>query len=335
MYVARQIYVFFTLAFIILWPSLSVAQRNFIIDTDVAIDDVIAILYILNQKDITVQAITIESNGNAHCKPAYANIEGILKVTQHLGIPVACGSDKPLAGNHHFTKQVLDDCDRLGGSGFSAEHVSLPKRSAKELMVSVLQDAAEPLDILSIGPMTTIAEVITAHPELKSKIRRIFAMGGAISAAGNIKEVDPSSTNDSAEWNIYIDPLAAQIVFKSSIPITLVPLDATNQSPFNKNAYKLFEKSHSSPGANFIYKALVNYRDLLNGGWYFWDPMAAVVAVDDSFCKFKNMKLSVRLKPESLSGSTVIDNQLGGKVRVCLDIDDSKFKRLLINGLNG
>lgn len=89
------------------------ALRPFIIDTDVGVDDAIAILYLLKYPTIQIKAITISGDGNAHCKPAIRNTLGLLRMMHELAIPVACGQETPLMGNHHFPAKVLDESDTL------------------------------------------------------------------------------------------------------------------------------------------------------------------------------------------------------------------------------
>src|SRR5688572_5656210 len=80
--------------------------KNLLIDTDVGIDDAIAILYVFKAPEFKVSAITIEPTGNTHCKTGYANIQGLIKLGHYRRMAVACGSQHPLQGHHVFTKEV-------------------------------------------------------------------------------------------------------------------------------------------------------------------------------------------------------------------------------------
>jgi len=311
------------------------ASREFIIDTDVGMDDAIAILYLLKRPDITVKAITIEGDGNAHCKAAFANLQGLLKLVHRTGIPAACGRPTPLAGNHQFPQKVLDLCDRLAGTPLDKPQVNPPQQTAKNLLITTLRSSSHPIDILAIGPLTTIAEAFDEQPNLKNKIRMIYQMGGAIRVPGNIQDVNPKLDNKVAEWNIYIDPLAAQKVFHSGVPMTLVPLDVTNQVPIDYSFYQHIKKNNKSPGTNFIHELLDrNKKWILSNTWYFWDPMAAVIASDESIAIIEKQPLTVILQPESQSGATVIDTKNGAPIRVVTKINVEKFKTLLLDTLN-
>ena len=312
--------------------SLATAPKNFIIDTDVAADDVIAILYLLKQPNVHIEAITIESDGNAHCKPAFNNVKKVLQITHHETIPIACGQPTPLRGSHHFPEEVLKECDTLKGLMPENPEIKIPKQSAEALMSSTLASAKKPVSILAIAPLTTIAQVLEKYPDLKHKISQIYIMGGAIKVAGNIKDVEPKSINETAEWNIYIDPYAAEKVFHSGVRITLVPLDITNTVLMDNDFYQAIKKNHRSPEANFIFEMLEHNKEMVfSHSWYFWDPMAAVLALHPELANFKTLLLSVKQSPEKLSGATIIDTTNGAKIRVALTIQRQLFKKHLIS----
>ena len=155
-------------------------------------------------------------------------------------------------------------------------------------------------------------------------------MGGAVHVPGNIVEVDSTLKNAYAEWNIYLDPLAASIVFRSGVPVTLVPLDATNQVPIDENFYTQLKTNQNTPAGKFTYELFKHNEKMLRAcQWYFWDPLAAVVASDESVAKIKIEHLSVVLTGAQ-SGRTQIDNQHGSHVRVCMGVDKTKFKKMLL-----
>ena len=314
------------------------ALRPFIIDTDVGVDDAIAMLYLLQHPEIQIKAITITGDGNAHCKPALRNTLGLLRMMNQPSIPVACGQEKPLMGNHHFPTNVLNESDTLAGADLLLPP-PYPKRNnrhtAVDLMIKTLQNSSEPVTILAIGPLTNIAQALQKEPQIKNHIRTIYIMGGAIHAAGNIPAVVPTSKNISAEWNIYIDPLAAQIVLNKKIPIVLIPLDITAQLPIDMKFYNTIKKNHQSPAATFVFTLLKNNISMIREhGWYFWDPLAAVISSDESIARFQTQRIKVLLEPEIRSGSTIIDRNNGFNVRVVTYVNKKQFKIILLKYLN-
>jgi len=311
--------------------SYALAPRPLLIDTDVGIDDAIAILYVLKNPQFKVKAITIEPSGNTHCKTGYDNVQGLLNLSRHLNIPAACGRSQPLQGSHVFPKAILDSCDTLADTPLAKPQYQFSTKTAKSLIIQTLKAAPESIDVLAIGPLTTLAQVLSSNSHLKTKIRMIYLMGGAINIPGNIEDVDPQAHNKVAEWNIYIDPLAAKKVFESGVPITLVPLDVTNQVPLDGTFYHQLKKTHKTPEAKFVYELIKHEEKMLWANlWYFWDPMAAVIAGHEEIATVEMLPLRVDL----LSGATLVDKKKGVLIRVVTKVDAEKFKQLLLDTLN-
>lgn len=322
------------LVFYFLACNLTYATQDFVIDTDVGVDDAIAMAYFIKQPTIQIKAITIEADGNASCVPAYHNVLNILKLLHHPSIPVACGSAVPLCEDHRFPLKLRKFENTFADSIFQASNLNPPKLSAPELLVSVLRAAKQPINILAIGPLTNLAHVFKQNPVLKKKIRMIYLMGGAVHVPGNIASVYPGKSNV-AEWNIYFDPCAAKEVFASGVPITLVPLDITNKVQITRKFYNEIKQQHKTPAAKFVFELLhLNKEMLFHHEWYFWDPMAAVIALNSSLAVCKPLKLNVILTPARLSGQTVVDNKNGHVIQVCLSIESEQFKNVLLDGLN-
>lgn len=327
----NNIYIYVSALFILLISSCGCvnAATPFIIDTDVAVDDAIAILYLLQKPDVQVKAITIESTGNARCVPAFQNTLGLLKLVNRSNIPVDCGPAKTFAGHNTFPAAMRDEADMLSGVAKLLPPVSKqPDQKGIELLIDTIQKSKEPITILALGPLTNIAAALQRAPDIKNHIQAIYIMGGAVNVPGNC-------ANKKAEWNIYIDPIAASIVFNQSIPIILVPLDATNTVTLDMDFYNQLKKNHRAPAANFVFALMKNNIKLLTEKqWYFVDPLTAAIASDESIATFKFQPLLVSLSPESQAGRTVIDTNAGQNIRIADTVDESKFKKLLLSVLN-
>ena len=305
----------------------------FIIDTDLGVDDAIAILYLLKQPEIEIKAITIVGNGSAHCQPALSNTFGILKMIHKTQIPIACGQAYPLQGNHHFPQWIIQETDSLAGAATLLPKTKSPSisQSAVDLLIKSLEQSDESITIVAIGPLTNIAQALQKKPSIKQHIRAIYIMGGALNVPGNIQQVEPTIPNKTAEWNIYIDPKAAQIVFNQKIPIILIPLDLTNQHPIDLNFYNALKINHRTPAASFIFTLLQkNLSMIKNKEWYFWDPLAAVIATDNSIAEFRNLRVRIRMEPEDQSGTIVIDEHNGELISVATQINAQRFKIALL-----
>ena len=248
-------------------PSLIQIQtpKPIILDVDMGMDDMLAILYLTSHPNVDIRAITVAGTGLAHCDAGVSNALGLAELSDQKDVPVTCGRKTPLEGNHVFPadwRQSADDA-----SGVEISHTGKPSPlSAPELIVNILQSTNDRISIVAVGPLTNIAEALQTAPEIDSKIEAIYIMGGAVEIDGNVGISGVGIQNKYAEWNIYIDPVAANIVFNSGIPIILVSLDATDDVPVTRNFYKTLDKNRNTPSANQAYKLLTANLDFINSG---------------------------------------------------------------------
>ena len=307
-------------------------SRPIIIDTDMALDDWIAILYLLQRTDIDVKAVTIAGTGEAHCKPGVHNAQHLLALGGFPTIPVACGSEIPLQGTHTFPIEWRNGVDSMLGLPLPANTTPLLEITAVDLLTSVLEDSAQPVTLVTLGPLTNIGELVQAQPGLIDRLAMIYIMGGAITVPGNLLGyVD----NTVAEWNIYVDPHAANLVLASGAPVTLVPLDATNTVPVTWDFYRNFQHDRLTPQADFVFRALSKNRGFLrSGGYYFWDPLTAAVASDESLAGIEQQTIRVVEEEGPESGRTLVDPE-GSPIWVATSADSERFTTMLINVLNG
>ncbi len=159
-------------------------------------------------------------------------------------------------------------------------------------------------------------------------------MGGAVDVPGNVGASGVGINNTTAEWNIYVDPYAANIVLQSSAPIALVPLDATNHVPLTAKFYNRLKSNHTSPEATFVFDVLTQQKAFIDsGGYYFWDPLAAAILADESLATFQNKNLCVVETEGPESGWTKSGNGCP-EVRVAVSADGGRFEEIFLNTLN-
>jgi len=316
-------------------PSLIQIQtpKPVILDVDMGMDDMLAILYLASHPDADIRAITVAGTGLAHCDAGVSNALGLAELSDQKDVPITCGRETPLEGNHVFPadwRQSADDA-----SGVEISHTGKPSPlSAPELIVNILQTANDGISIVAVGPLTNIAEALQTAPKIDSKIEAIYIMGGAVEIDGNVGNSGVSIQNQYAEWNIYIDPVAANIVFNSGIPIILVSLDATDDVPVTRSFYKTLDKNRNTPSANQAYKLLTANLDFINsGGLQFWDPLAAAVFTDQSIVSLEEMQLVVVTDEGSESGRTKPDSS-GARIKVAMSADRNKFEQVFLTILN-
>jgi len=304
-----------------------------VIDTDMAADDWLAILYLLMRSDVNILAITVTGAGEAHCAPGTRHALDLAALAGRPEIPVSCGRETPLAGHHTFPTEWRTRVDDLLGLSLPENPGSAATESAADMMSRVIQTSPHPVHLLVLGPLTNVGEVLSADPSLVENLSMITIMGGAVHVPGN---VGPSSQieNDVAEWNIFIDPQAAALVFKSGAPLTLIPLDATNHVPLSIEFYNRLEDDHTNSVAEFVFQVLAAQEENVRSGWYyFWDPLAAAVVRDEDLVSFQNLSLEV-IEAEGPDSGWTQKSAAGSSLRVALTADRERFERLFLDVIN-
>ncbi|NOH04924.1 MAG: SnoaL-like domain-containing protein [Chloroflexi bacterium] len=314
-------------------PTPLAETLHVIMEDDMARDGMDAILYLLKHPNVEVEAITVAATGEAHCESGVKHALGLVALNKSTGIPVACGRETPLSGDHAFPSPWRENADNLYGLNLP-EGGSASPLTAPELIASTIRESTQKITIVATGPLTNIAEALTAHPDIVENIRRIYIMGGAVEVNGNVGFSGVGIQNQVAEWNIYVDPRAANLVFNSGAPITLVPLDATNDVPATTRYYKTLEAHRSTAEAGFVYDLMdANLGMIQSGGTYFWDELAAAIATDESLATFKMFELQVVEEEGPESGYTK-PTAGGAKIRVAVSANAERFEETFLNVLN-
>lgn len=283
-------------------------------DTDVGNDDLMAGVYLKSQ-NTNIAAVTVASSGGINGAKRAQNIADFYALLGHKDMPIAYGNAASVGHCvNPFPPYFLNMMDNIlqGRNIPPNTNAVIPLApSAVELLKTTIESADEPVTILATGPLTNIAEFLQTYPGLKNKIEKIVIMGGAVDKPGNIKALHHEyEREDEAEWNIIIDPLAAQVVFSSEIPVTLVPLDATNQIPMTMEFYNFFQQHESHPELKLLYELqrlivdgfpdgigkYKNGTELFLKEFYLWDPLAAMICLHPEIAIGEDMFIKVELE---------------------------------------
>lgn len=302
----------------LLTASFFTQAKTIIFDNDMAIDDWAALLYLLHHPKADVIAITISTSGESRCTPGLANTLSLLDLPGNVkaDIPVACGDDYPLDGYFVFPEAWRVDSDTLSGVPVKQSQRNASKKHAAEVIHDALLQAKEPVTLIATGPLTNIAQWLERYPSDKSKIESLVIMGGNVDVPGNI--IVPLFTaghpNKTAEWNIFIDPLAADKVFAAGLPIVLVGLDVTNSVRVTEKVAKDFKQAVKTDSAKFWDKVLdKNDWFIASGEYYFWDTLAVLIAMDESLCEGDMQSLRVDYQTTMTPWQQTTDNSMSAK----------------------
>lgn len=311
-------------------PAADTSDKTLVIvDSDGAFDDIKAILYLLEQPDVEILALTMSGTGITHCPAAAENTAALLERIDAPDIPVACGSTEPLEGDNQAPEAWRNATDRLGAVELP-EPRPLYDGTAADLLRETIDGAEGDVTLVALGPLTNVAESLQDSPDLLDKVDMMYLMGGAVDVGGNVFLYSP---NETAEFNIWADPTAAAMVFATEVPITLVPLDATNDLPVTPYLYEAIATHRdASPTALFLADYLA-VTPLL-GGFYHWDELAAVAATDESVVTIEDRQLAVVTSVGSEEGATV-DDPNGRPVRVAVAADRAAFEKHFYEAMIG
>ena len=288
-----------------------------VIDTDPGTDDAIALMMALSCPDLDVQGLTTVG-GNASLARTTRNALRLLDYLGRSDMPVSRGSARPLRGRFRYADYFH------GPSGLT---VRLPSpRSeprplrAPDYITSLAYSFPGELAVIALGPLTNLARAIATEPRVSDWIREVIVMGGAVEVPGNI--------TSHAEFNVYNDPLAADRVFSSDIPVTLVGLDVCNCVTVERG-------QTGWPEGQFRSASLA--RRIL-AGWFathpeqdsynLCDPTAIVAAVRPDLLNFREAMVSVETRDSARQGNTTAVYGRGN-VRVASGIDAGASKELI------
>lgn len=317
---------------------MSAALLPFLVDCDTGIDDAIALAYLACRPEVEVAGI-VSTGGNVEAHLVHRN-NLVLSELLDLEVPLALGAEAPLVQEPMFAA----DTHGPGGLG----HAELPEptraghaRSGAQLWVDAARAHPGELVGLVLGPHTNLALALQIEPELPRLLRRLHIMGGSINHRGN--------TGPTSEWNIAVDPEAAQQVFTafSGAPQrpVLGSLEATETVRFTQDTLDRFTALAAASGhpvATILVDALRFYFEFHEADGFGWmahvhDPLVAAHAVTGGFAGTRPLAVDVELTGTLTRGQTVGD-ELGRwgrapNVDVLTDVRPAEFTRHLLETL--
>lgn len=302
-----------------------------ILDCDPGHDDAIAIVLALASPELDVKAITA-SAGNQTPDKTLRNVLRMLTLLGRQDIPVAGGAHKPLMRDLIIADNVHGESG-LDGPVLPEPDFAPLACTAVELMASTLRASPQPITLVATGPQTNVALLLNSHPELHDKIARIVLMGGAM-VLGNWQPA--------AEFNIYVDPEAAEIVFQSGIPIVMAGLDVTHKAQIHDQDIARFRQV-GNPVATIVAELLdffmAYHRDEKWGfvGAPLHDPCTIAWLLKPELFTSVERWVGVETQGKYTQGMTVVDYySLTGNspnTTVLLDVDRQGFVDLLAGRL--
>ncbi|GMO45825.1 MAG: pyrimidine-specific ribonucleoside hydrolase RihA [Termitinemataceae bacterium] len=295
-----------------------------IIDCDPGHDDAIALMLSFSSNLLDVKAVTV-TGGNQTLVKTLSNAKKILHCLGKKP-PLGIGADQPLC------RALVTAEDVHGKSGLDGHNLELPSdyktENAASLMAHIILESPDPITLIPTGPLTNIAILFSAYPEVKKNIARISLMGGSICAGGNLTAA--------GEFNITVDPQAADIVFKSGIPIAMAPLDVTHKAYLTAEdveEIRAIGGKVSAMSADLISFSCKHHISEGYPGAPMHDPCAAAYLIAPQLFKTKDLHIDIETNGEHTYGMTLADLRSGTDAKpnatVLLDVDRKAFVELL------
>lgn len=293
--------------------------RPIILDVDTGVDDALAIAYAVRSPELDVLGITT-TFGNITVEEATRNT---LIVLEKLGseAPVVSGAAQPLSRTKSEYPRHIHGEQGLGGAKWDEPKRKALPGAAADFIIEQVRAREGRLTLVFVGPLTNLALALRKDPGIAGLVEQVVIMGGAVRAPGNVSPY--------AEANIYSDPEAADLVFRSGLPITLVGLDVTMKTLLPYSRVEAWREKSGEAG-RFFADMTEFYIDFYEqgypgiGGCALHDPLAVGVVIDPSFVNVERVRLVVDTEGETLARTA---EQPDGEPNagVCFGVDAERF----------
>lgn len=305
-------------------------MKKIILDCDPGHDDMLAIILALSSKELEVLGITTVA-GNQTGEKTYTNALRVLNLIGRTDVKVSRGFDKPIIRELVTAPQIH------GVSGLDGANLPEPKGNethihAVDFIIETIMSSTEKVYLVPTGPLTNIAVALIKEPRIRERIEKIVLMGGAF---------HDSNFTPGAEFNIYVDPEAAKLVFESGVPIVMVGLDVTNRALLTFEDIDYIESLGGK--VSKVIAPLLRFFGKANNEFFGFDgaPIHDALAVSylilPDILTLKHLHVDIETKGEFTSGQTVVDyynvTKKEPNAYVALDLDLPKFKKLMIDAI--
>jgi inosine-uridine nucleoside N-ribohydrolase len=323
------------------------APRKVIIDTDPGVDDALALLFAVCSPELKIEAITVVA-GNVRLELALMNALRMVQIAGRADIRVSAGSRAPL--ERRLVTATSHGSNGLGGIDFPVPTIKPADEPATEIIHSVVSGSPGEVSIIAIGPLTNIASALRTYPNLGKQVREIVLMRGSLSG-GNM--------TPAAEFNIYVDPEAANIVFGSGVPLTMVGLDVTRKCILTEEHVRALEVGKNAISKTAARIARNHLRHAGRGGSdrrAMHDPLAVAAFMDRTLVTLQRYFVAIETRGELTAGETVgyrevpirpsasnqsssANSEAGAayvpNANVAVGIDAERFFRIFVGRLSG
>jgi inosine-uridine nucleoside N-ribohydrolase len=304
-------------------------MTRIILDTDPGIDDALALFLALASPEVQLEAVTTVS-GNVGIDFTTANALALLELAGRADIPVARGSAQPLLRPAVYADYVH------GSRGLGHLELPVPAHTptashAVDVIIETIMDAPGEITLVPVGPLTNIALAVRREPRIAERVREVVIMGGALRVPGN--------TTPAAEFNIFVDPHAAHVVFHAGWPMRLVSLDTTMQVAMHRSQVNALA-ARGNPVTIAIKQMTDFYFDVFapvsgSNAFHMHDPLCLAAAFQPDLLTWEPVYVDVELQGALTLGQTVAyfrdPKSPTPNMQAAVAVDADRFMQLFLN----
>jgi len=301
-----------------------------LIDCDPGHDDAIALLLALASPELEVLGVTTVA-GNQTLEKTTANAIRVLEFVERGDVPVAAGADRPLVRDPFVAAHVHGETG-LDGPELPPPRATPVSEHAVDFLASRLMEAASPVTLVPLGPLTNIALLLARYPGAVASVERVVLMGGSI-GVGNV--------TPAAEFNIWADPEAAARVLDSGLDVTMVGLDVTHRALLmSDDAERLRAAGRVGRMVAELYDFFHRYHELTYGfgGSPIHDALAVAHVIRPELLHTEHRHIAIECGSELTRGRTVVDlwkrTGIEPNAHAAVEVDAEAFIRLLLERLS-
>lgn len=315
-----------------------ISRPHLLIDTDTASDDAVALMLACaaaEQEQATIEAVTVVA-GNVALQQATANALITLELMGRTDVPVHPGCERPLLRPFEHAQHVHGS-DGMGESKLPTARRRPEDEHAVDAIVRLVRQQPGGVTLVTLGPLTNIATALTVAPDLASKLADVIIMGGAADAVGNVSAV--------AEFNVWADPEAAEIVFRSRAPLTMVGWDVSRRHAVMRSADQAHLAGIGTERSAFVERINRTLATFCAGitrleGYDLPDPVTMAIAIDRSLVRrSERLGVTVDTSHTRTRGMTLVDrfgiDGVAPNVDVIWEADEQGFKKRLYAACQG
>lgn len=310
--------------------TLADGPRPVLLDTDLDGDDLVAFAILLRDPGVDLRAVAVTGTGLVHCASGVGTARRVLAAFGRDDVPVACGRETPGPGGRAFPAEWRARADARWGLELPETTGAPGAADAATLIADTIRAGAGRLTIVAIGPWTNLQDAFAADPGLAKLVAAIHAMLGAIDAPGNVS-IGDTDFDDRVEWNAGADPAAVAHVLGLDIPVTLVPLDATDDVPVPEDMPARLAPDHAAAGADLAFELYLRNPVIADEGQQLWDSLAAVLLTSPELATWEDLAVTVSTNGDT--AGALSRSATGRPVRAAMAADATAVIDALLDAL--